>query len=585
MNMMRHFVAHIKRTWQSSIRRQLSWTFSVVSLLIVLGSGQLLLSYQANFLYQQGNEQAVNIAKAIALSSWSNVLTENLAELQDNLIIATQAQDAICACIISQQGELLATTDPTSATQHIDLQSLQVQHIANNTQQIDLAYPIKVNDYTLGWVRVIFSRETANANLQTIAITGLGLSFFLMIVIIVIANRLAHRLTDDIEQLATSVNAAKEGRNVQRIALLRHDEIGILTQNLYQMLDTITIETNRRQNKESQLVQERDFINTVLDTVGAIILVIDRNGEIVRFNTAAEQFTGYRFNEVENKPYCWSNFLVPEQRPHIHELFENIKAGKVRPYFENDWLSRNGNKRLFAWSNTIMLDNQGDMAFLITVGNDISERKAHEQALEHSAHHDALTQLPNRMLLMHRLQGHIQESQTNGLQYALVFIDLDGFKAINDTYGHDAGDQLLIAISARITHVIKESDTLARMGGDEFVAIITDLSSPAACIPIVERLLKAASEPVHTKTLCLQVSASIGVTFFPQAETSDRDGLLHQADQAMYCAKKAGKNGFCYFDAHKIETIDCQDSTQNDPHQNSQHEILIERQKFQLTVT
>lgn len=554
----------IKKHWQQSFQRELAWTFSLLSTVIVMSTGYTLLIYQENFLYQQGNEHAISVSTMLALGSSTNVLTENLAAIEDDLKAVMQNKDIISAQVLSLQGDLLASKHSEhqrEATQTLFERSLGLLLATSDHPVIELNLPIKVGSHTIGWVKTQFSRETANHNLTTIAMVGLLIAGLFIIAMTMTARQFSRKLTQDIAQLLDMADAAQSGRTFQRIDSKRTDEIGRLARDLYLMLDTINDETNRRQNKESQLKQERDFINTVLDTVGAIILVIDRNGEIVRFNAAAEAFTGYHFNDVQNKPYFWSNFLVPEQRPHVHDLFENIKAGKVRPYFENDWVSRDGNRRLFAWSNTIMRDNQGNMAFLVTIGNDISEHKMHEQELEHIAHHDTLTHLPNRALLMQRLQQQITSAQHTTNTFALVFIDLDGFKAINDTYGHDAGDQLLIAVSARMTRVMKEGDTLARIGGDEFVAIINDLPSEEACTPIIERLLKAASEPVYTPTDCLHVSGSIGVTFFSQTETRDIDTLLHQADQAMYCAKKAGKNGFCRFDECKLGHLDSHKTT------------------------
>jgi diguanylate cyclase (GGDEF)-like protein len=137
----------------------------------------------------------------------------------------------------------------------------------------------------------------------------------------------------------------------------------------------------------------------------------------------------------------------------------------------------------------------------------------------------------------------------------VVYLDLDGFKAVNDRYGHDAGDQLLITLSSRMKQCLREGDTLARLGGDEFVAVMLDLTDIEACLPMLSRLLAAASEPVLWGTSVLQVSASVGVTFYPQTEETDADQLMRQADQAMYQAKVSGKNRFHLFDADQDRSI------------------------------
>jgi len=139
------------------------------------------------------------------------------------------------------------------------------------------------------------------------------------------------------------------------------------------------------------------------------------------------------------------------------------------------------------------------------------------------------------------------QSQRRGQRLAVVYVDLDGFKAINDRHGHDSGDQMLLSLATSMKQALREGDTLARVGGDEFVALLLDLADVAASEPMLRRLLAAAARPMQVGNLLLQVSASLGITFYPQAEDVDGDTLLRQADQAMYRAKLAGKNRYHFF--------------------------------------
>lgn len=198
-----------------------------------------------------------------------------------------------------------------------------------------------------------------------------------------------------------------------------------------------------------------------------------------------------------------------------------------------------------------------DLSFLQAVAHQVSialtkismldaQAKATE-ALEQLAHFDALTQLPNRALLADRLRQGMAQEQRRRKKLAVVFVDLDGFKAVNDKHGHPIGDQMLISLATRMRQALREGDTLARWGGDEFVAVLGDLDNVNACAPMLKRLLDAAATPVVVQDVTLQVSASLGVTFYPQANDMDVEQLLRQADQAMYQAKEAGKNRFTYF--------------------------------------
>ena len=161
---------------------------------------------------------------------------------------------------------------------------------------------------------------------------------------------------------------------------------------------------------------------------------------------------------------------------------------------------------------------------------------------------DNLTKLPNRLLLDDRLKMAMSQADRSKNPMAVVFIDLDGFKAINDQHGHAAGDHLLVALARRLQDSVRLADTVARVGGDEFVALLNNLTSQDACLPSLQRLLDAACTPVVWGDAVLSVSASIGVTFFPQAGDIDGQTLITQADQAMYQAKKSGKNSYAFFD-------------------------------------
>jgi len=173
-------------------------------------------------------------------------------------------------------------------------------------------------------------------------------------------------------------------------------------------------------------------------------------------------------------------------------------------------------------------------------------RRINEQLAE-VAHFDMLTHLPNRVLLADRLQQAMAHCVRRNKSLAVAFLDLDGFKDINDRYGHAAGDEFLVAIAKRLRSALRDGDTLARIGGDEFVAVMTDLTAEQDCEPLLLRLLQVAADPLLVSGQSLQVSASIGVTIYPQ-DGSSSEQLIRHADQAMYLAKQAGKNRFHLFD-------------------------------------
>ena len=283
------------------------------------------------------------------------------------------------------------------------------------------------------------------------------------------------------------------------------------------------------------------------------IIITDAAGTIIDVNGAFTRVTGYlREDAIGQNPRMlksgrqdtafyealWRD--LTEQGHWSGEIWNRRKSGEVYAELINISAVRDG---------------QGSTQHYVALFSDITAIKAHQGQLEHIAHFDALTNLPNRVLLADRLQQAMAQAHRRRQQLAVVYLDLDGFKAVNDRHGHQTGDHMLITLAQRMKEVLREGDTLARMGGDEFVAVLIDLQDTSACVPLLGRLLAAAAEPVQTSELSLQVSASLGVTLYPQAHDIDADQLLRQADQAMYQAKLAGKNRYHLFDAAQDSTM------------------------------
>lgn len=284
------------------------------------------------------------------------------------------------------------------------------------------------------------------------------------------------------------------------------------------------------------------------------IMITDAQGLIIDVNTAFEAITGYERHEVMGR----STHMLNSGRQ--SQAFYEEMWGHLTTH--GSWTGELWNRRksgeIYAELLTIsaVKDFDGKVLRHVALFSDITRQKEHEQRLECIAHFDVLTGLPNRSLLSDRLELAMVQSERRKKILAVVFLDLDGFKSINDTHGHDAGDQLLIALAARMKQALREGDTLARLGGDEFVAVLVDLDNHQDCNPVLERLRISAAKPVHIHGYPqLQVSASLGITFFPQSEGMSSDQLMRQADQAMYQSKISGKNRYNVFDATNDQTL------------------------------
>jgi len=276
------------------------------------------------------------------------------------------------------------------------------------------------------------------------------------------------------------------------------------------------------------------------------IMITTADGTIIDVNLSFSHITGFERNDVLGK-----NPRILSSGRQSRETTTNLWRSLLgQGHWEGDIWNRRKNGEVYAVRQTISAvhDKHGVTQHYVALFSDITSAKNHEAELEHVAHFDALTNLPNRILLFDRMRQAMNQADRHARTLAVVFLDLDGFKSVNDNHGHEIGDQLLVSLATRMKAVLRDGDTLARMGGDEFVAILLDLPDTTTSATLVGRLLVAAAQVVPIGSLELQVSASIGVTFFPQNQVIDANGLLDQADQAMYQAKLEGKNRYHVFD-------------------------------------
>ena len=282
------------------------------------------------------------------------------------------------------------------------------------------------------------------------------------------------------------------------------------------------------------------------------ITLTDLKGIIVDVNPSFCVITGYSREEVIGKK---PSLLSSGQ--HDSSFFANMWANiKSRGHWQGEvWNCRKDGTLYPEWLSitTLSGDEQEDDHYL-GVFSDITDIKAQQDRLEHLAHFDALTHLPNRVLLADRLQMALSQARRNGQTLAVCYLDLDEFKPVNDRFGHQFGDRLLIEIAKRLSQSLRGGDTVARLGGDEFVLLLNDVESVEQCELALTRLLRNAAEPMLIDGHSIQVSASIGVTLFPQ-DDADADALLRHADQSLYVAKEAGRNRYHLFDVSHDQGI------------------------------
>ena len=284
------------------------------------------------------------------------------------------------------------------------------------------------------------------------------------------------------------------------------------------------------------------LLDAVLDAATSLIVVADPVGALVRWNRACEQLSGYSASDFEAAGALFD--LVPsEERQTVIEAFEALTAGESPVQTEFHWRTRSGELRLIEWSNTALTDPDGNVTHVVGTGIDVTEtrewaaeRAAAEERLRHIADHDGLTGLYNRRRFEEELDRHIVHGRRYGMDGALLVIDLDRFKQVNDGHGHRAGDRVLAEVAAALRKRLRESDILARFGGDEFAVLMPHGGAPEAG-ELANLVVNTVRHEVTTPAGPLD--ASVGWALFEDATTSS-DEVLSRADDAMYADKADG---------------------------------------------
>lgn len=298
--------------------------------------------------------------------------------------------------------------------------------------------------------------------------------------------------------------------------------------------------TLNRQKRASRLQMQQAA--SVFEHVSEAIMITNPDGVIVDVNAAFSRITGYtREESIGQNPRFLSSGR--HDSAFYQAMWRALTDG-------GEWAGEVWNRRktgeIYPERLTInaVRNQDGQVVRYIGVFADITDIKNREHELHQHAHYDLLTGLPNRLMLQQRLQHATVQSAQGASKLSVFYIDIDGFKQVNDTHGHAVGDLLLEQLARRMEDVLREGDTLARLGGDEFVVLLNNLGERSEVEPIVQRLIGTVAEPILVDNTKIQVSASVGIAFSPHTEVTTPELLLQQADEAMYMAKQQGKNRY-----------------------------------------
>ncbi|MCF8197389.1 MAG: PAS-domain containing protein [Sulfuritalea sp.] len=305
--------------------------------------------------------------------------------------------------------------------------------------------------------------------------------------------------------------------------------------------------TERRETEERLLLTEKVFDNSPV-----AIMISDSDNRIISVNRSFTRITGYSEREVLGRdPKLLSSEL------HDAAFFSRMWASlEASDFWEGEiWDRRKTGEIYPKWMTVNVVHDREDPARIhyVAIFSDITERKQAEEHIHHLAHHDPLTSLPNRMTLVARLEQSLAEANRNQRSVAVMFLDLDRFKTINDTLGHQVGDLLLIEVARRLRQTVRSSDTVARLGGDEFVVVLPALEVAGLAATVAGSILEALSQPYQMGGHTVHCTPSIGVSIYPQ-DGRDVETVMKYADTAMYHAKEQGRNSFQFFSAEMNQT-------------------------------
>ncbi len=395
----------------------------------------------------------------------------------------------------------------------------------------------------LGWTSVVREDVTtafapAQQLQRRILLVGVLLGVLFAWVSWLMAGRIARPIYR-ISRAAEHVAAGELSYDVPRTK--GDDEVALLSQSIHDMVANLTREIRQRREAESAL----RLSAKVFEHNSEAIMITDHENRIVSVNHAFETITGYVGNDAIGKN---PNLLASGR--HDKEFYREMwKTLVEQGLWRGEIWNKRKNGEIYPEWLTIsqVLDERGKLTHHIAVFLDITERKKEEERIQYLANFDVLSGLPNRYLLNDRAEQAVAQAQRHQSKVGWLFIDLDHFKNINDSLGHDVGDELLKQVALRLKACLRRSDTLARLGGDEFIAVLTDITEENEAAYVAEKMIDTLSRPFEVGESRLHITPSIGISLYPDdGETQVQ--LMRNADLAMYRAKDSGRNRFAFYE-------------------------------------
>jgi diguanylate cyclase (GGDEF)-like protein/PAS domain S-box-containing protein len=547
-------------------KRSLRFKFIVwiiITLVVTLGCAALYVyKTQHDLLEKSLRGKANAIGDFIAMISPGAIYSYDVTSLDSFVQQISNDDDVVFAQIRSFEGLPITTFLPDDVEpEHVERwlnphNGLPEDSTKPYTNPIIQEFAIKNNGQLLGWVLVgldtsRIKRINREVIIELVLIYSLIVMFLGSIIFIIFKMQVLY----PVGTLTQGASRVAEGDLEQEVPISSNDELGNLTQSFNKMMGRIKADRESLLSINAKLADEIEQrqkaseelkkLSMAVEQSPASVVITDLDGVIEYVNPMFTQVSGYSAREVIGKH---SRTLGAEvnDRELFHKMWNTIKKGDT---WHGEFCNKRKNGSVY-WESVVIApirDNNGDITHYLSVKEDITERKAFEEKLLEQATHDQLTQLPNRFLAFDRLQQLLQHAKRNHQHVAIIYIDLDHFKNINDSMGHPVGDQLLIMVAKRIQQQLRTEDTLARLGGDEFLALIPNVVNLSTDLErIISKLTAATESPFHLNNRELSIKSSLGIAIYPN-DGKDVNSLMSNADIALYEAKHAGRNTFRFF--------------------------------------
>ncbi len=525
----------LRRLFAGSVRRQLVFGVAAVHAVMMSLFVWDLSLRQRDFLLERQAEQAQSMVQTLALSAASGLLARDVSGLQE--LVNSQSSSPE---VVSDKGQLPGA-------------GKQPRLLSHSRVLADAVLPILVNGRLVGWSRVGLSQGKTAAKLDAVTRDGLLYTGAAILIGALLALWMGSRLTARLYVIRRVADAVRAGDSAVRVPPLGDDEAGRLGQDFNVMLDALAARDAQRQELERTLYAEKELAEVTLASIGDAVITTDAQGRITFLNPVASALIGWNVQEVAGKPLADIFHIIHESTREAvdNPVHQVLREGHTVTLSNHAVLiGRDGVEFNIEDSAAPIFQADGELLGCVLVFHDVTEKHRLLQSVSWQAGHDVLTGLPNRALLSDRFERALASAQRQQRLLGVCLLDLDGFKPVNDLYGHIVGDRLLVEVAARLCGVMRAEDTVARMGGDEFVLLLGNLETIKEAECVLGRVQGAIAEPYRIDDRDIQIFASIGVAVFPQDEV-DADELLRHADQAMYQAKQNGRNCVHFFDVRQ----------------------------------